>query len=164
MFREPRTASKIDKILEDYGRVIKESKQQKADKTGALMLSVIGGKLSEGMNFSDDLGRCVIVVGLPFPNKFNRELIEKMNYLNANVSPTAGNEYYENLCMKAVNQSIGRAIRHIKDYATVVLLDKRYHQQKIIDKLPQWIRNNFQVCTNYGKAHSQIAKFFKERL
>lgn len=32
-------------------------------------------------------------------------------------------EYYTNLCMKAVNQSVGRAIRHIGDYATIVLAD-----------------------------------------
>jgi chromosome transmission fidelity protein 1 len=163
VFKEPRVAGKLEKILEDYARVIKDSKRLAGEKTGALMLSVIGGKLSEGMNFSDDLGRCVIVVGLPYPNKFNRELTEKMNYLNSTVSPGAGNEYYENLCMKAVNQSIGRAIRHIGDYATVVLLDKRYQQPKIVDKLPQWIRNNLQVCTSYGKAHAQIAKFFKDK-
>jgi chromosome transmission fidelity protein 1 len=46
---------------------------------------IIGGKLSEGLNFSDDLGRCVIVIGLPYPNIKSAELQEKMNYLNSHM-------------------------------------------------------------------------------
>jgi chromosome transmission fidelity protein 1 len=34
-------------------------------------------------------------------------------------------QYLENLCMKAVNQSIGRVIRHRGDYAAIVLVDCR---------------------------------------
>jgi len=37
------------------------------------------------LNFSDDLGRCVIVVGLPYPNIKSPELQEKMKYLNEHV-------------------------------------------------------------------------------
>ena len=38
----------------------------------------------------------------------------------------AGGQYYEDLCMKAVNQCVGRVIRHRGDYAAVVLADARY--------------------------------------
>ena len=42
-----------------------------------------------------------------------------------------GNDYYENLCMKTLNQAIGRAIRHVQDYATIVLVDQRFTQTGI---------------------------------
>src|SRR5690606_15190216 len=75
-------------------------------------------------------------------------------------SPGAGNVYYENLCMKAVNQSIGRAIRHAKDYATIVLLDKRYSRSNIKQKLPKWIQTQLKTYDKFGPAFSSIVQFF----
>ena len=67
--------------------------------------------MSEGINFSDDLGRCVV---------HSPELKQKMSFLNKTVGAVdgkqAGQVHYENLCMKAVNQSVGRAIRHKGEY------------------------------------------------
>ncbi|KAK3302896.1 helicase C-terminal domain-containing protein [Chaetomium strumarium] len=51
----------------------------------------------------------------------------------------AAREFYENACMRAVNQSIGRAIRHRADYAAVVLVDRRFGTERIRGKLPGWI-------------------------
>ena len=36
----------------------------------------------------------------------------KANVVTSAGEPDAGQVHYDNLCMKAVNQSIGRAIRH----------------------------------------------------
>lgn len=101
LFREPRSSNQVDKMLADYTAAAKSYER------GAILLSVIGGKLSEGLNFSDDLGRCVIVVGLPFPNINNPEMAEKMRFLDRSLGNGSGAEYYENICMKAVNQCIG---------------------------------------------------------
>jgi chromosome transmission fidelity protein 1 len=73
------------------------------------------------LNFSDDLARAVIVVGLPFANLGSAELKERMRFVKeldekarskgvggaVAVAKDAGMELYENICMKAVNQSIG---------------------------------------------------------
>lgn len=75
-------------------------------------MAVVGAKLSEGLNFTDDLARAVVMVGLPYPNASSPELKERLKYVS-NLSKQkgetgdAGKELYENLCMNAVNQSIG---------------------------------------------------------
>lgn len=155
IYREPKLASQVNTVLDQYAHSIKNPQ---SPCNGALLFSVVGGKLSEGLNFSDDLGRCVIVVGLPYPNIKSPELQEKMKYLNEHVKPDAGSCFYENSCMKAVNQCIGRSVRHINDYSTVVLLDKRYcHKVKV---LPQWIQRSVTINDSFGSVVGNIAKFF----
>ena len=89
-----------------------------AQAKGALLLAVVGAKLSEGLNFSDDLARMVMVIGLPFANLGSAELQERLKHadrLAGQVVPkgsnsaygAAGKELYENMCMNSVNQSIG---------------------------------------------------------
>jgi len=75
-------------------------------------MAVVGAKLSEGLNFADDLARAVVMVGLPYPNASSPELKERLKYVS-NLSKQngeigdAGKELYENMCLNAVNQSIG---------------------------------------------------------
>uniref|UniRef100_A0A915BZN0 Helicase ATP-binding domain-containing protein n=2 Tax=Parascaris univalens TaxID=6257 RepID=A0A915BZN0_PARUN len=130
---------------------------------GAMLCAVVGGKLSEGINFSDDLGRCVVMIGLPYPNKNNVELVEKMKYLDTTLGSGAGSELYETSCIHAVNQAIGRAIRHRHDYAAIVLIDSRYSQPNIQKGLPGWISSRLKQCSNFGELISRISAFFKMR-
>ncbi|KAM8971856.1 ATP-dependent DNA helicase DDX11 [Pelodytes ibericus] len=167
IFLEPKKANQVDQVLAEYSKCIKHCGQSGGLLTGALLFSVVGGKMSEGINFSDDLGRCVVMVGMPYPNIRSPELQEKMSYLDHTLPKTngvsAGRVLIENLCMKAVNQSIGRAIRHRGDYASIVLLDHRYSRPAILGKLPQWIRNSTQVKPSFRPAFATIRKFFQEK-
>ncbi|OCT88134.1 hypothetical protein XELAEV_18016767mg [Xenopus laevis] len=167
IFQEPKRANQLDQVLAEYSKCIKNCRQFGGALNGALLFSVVGGKMSEGINFSDDLGRCVVMVGMPYPNIRSPELQEKMSYLDKTLPKTegvsAGRVLIENLCMKAVNQSIGKAIRHRRDYASIVLLDHRYSRPAILGKLPQWIRSSTQVKPNFGAAFATIRKFFQQK-
>jgi chromosome transmission fidelity protein 1 len=153
LFKETKGASS-DEVLEEYSSAILG---EKANGKGALLLSVVGGKMSEGINFSDRLGRCVIVIGLPYPNIASPDWKAKIEYIETttqnnliaqgvakdeavNRGKQTARDFYENACMRAVNQSIGRAIRHRGDYAAIVLVDRRYGTERIRGKLPGWIR------------------------
>ena len=121
--------TEVESVLRDYGKEIQQpvsdvfvdlhhplflsSIQRGSCKSnGALLMAVVGAKLSEGLNFTDDLARAVVMVGLPYPNASSPELKERLEYVS-NLSKQkgekedAGKELYENLCMNAVNQSIG---------------------------------------------------------
>lgn len=76
---------------------------------------------------------------------------------------TPGRSYYENTCWKAINQSIGRAIRHRADYATLLLVDKRYNRSNISSKLPVWLSNSFQQINSFSQAKDLIERFFSQR-
>jgi chromosome transmission fidelity protein 1 len=173
LFRETKGGVSED-LLQQYSEAIlspdqqspHQSQQPTKKPSGAILLSVVGGKLSEGINFSDRLGRCVVVVGLPYPNIHSPDWKARLEYIESTTlshlrqqdnhtgqgpaalseaqmqaqAKQAARDFYENACMRAVNQCIGRAIRHRGDYAAVVLVDRRFAVGRIRGKLPGWIR------------------------
>ncbi|GIZ48504.1 hypothetical protein CKM354_001156100 [Cercospora kikuchii] len=143
----------------------------KDPKRGALLLSVIGGKLSEGINFSNELGRCVVVVGLPFPNYADPDWKAKMEYLEERAAQRgepkgrASREHGENVTMRSVNQAIGRAIRHKDDWASILLFDARYADERFRRKLPGWIRDcvDTKADGNVGSVVKELGQFFERK-
>nr|XP_046251064.1 ATP-dependent DNA helicase DDX11 [Scatophagus argus]XP_046251065.1 ATP-dependent DNA helicase DDX11 [Scatophagus argus] len=167
IFQEPKKASQVEQVLSEFSRCIQRCAVDGGGLTGALLFSVVGGKMSEGINFSDDLGRCVVMVGMPYPNIKSPELQEKMSYMDKHLPHSGGRSpgqaLIENLCMKAVNQSIGRAIRHRGDYSSVVLCDRRYSRPATLSKLPAWIKERTSSHTTFGPAFAALRKFFLEK-
>ncbi|KAI9723784.1 MAG: hypothetical protein M1812_001084 [Candelaria pacifica] len=165
---ESKESSSVEVTLAEYARAIDSGK-------GGILLSVVGGKMSEGINFADKLGRAVIVVGLPFPNIHGAEWKTKLEYIEKRAvdggstqseAKAVGREHYENACMRAVNQSIGRAIRHQNDYASIILMDKRYSSDRIQSKLPGWIRGSLIQDADkkpFTAVMSNLSSFFRAR-
>lgn len=176
VFSETRSAG-VDDLLLAYTRAIDAGK-------GAILLAVVGGKLSEGINFSDKLGRAVVAVGLPFPNANGAEWKAKIQHVEQSkrasamaqgkseqdakvLGIAAGRDFYENACMRAVNQCIGRAIRHKNDYAAILLVDSRFATERIEKKLPGWIRDNMQLKQapkEWSDIETGLKKFFEGKV
>lgn len=164
VFVEPKQAQQVESVLQQYAEAV--AVPSPTSPRGAMLLAVVGAKLSEGINFQDDLARCVAMVGLPFPNAKSPELAERMAFVRTHAPPGTqdrGRELYLNLCMRAVNQSMGRAIRHQNDYAVFLMLDQRYARSEIQARLPAWIRDRVHVADKFARSIQAIAAFFRDK-
>jgi chromosome transmission fidelity protein 1 len=65
--------------------------------------------------------------------------------------------------MRATNQSIGRAVRHVNDFACILLVDRRYAAPRIRSKLPRWIGEDVQIPGDFAGVARGIAAFFREK-
>eukprot|EP00930_Biecheleria_cincta_P001464 TRINITY_DN102601_c0_g1_i1.p1 TRINITY_DN102601_c0_g1~~TRINITY_DN102601_c0_g1_i1.p1 ORF type:complete len:892 (+),score=157.42 TRINITY_DN102601_c0_g1_i1:107-2782(+) len=146
-------------ILHQFSSAVREE-------GGALLLAVSGGKLSEGIDFKDDLCRLVAVVGLPYPNARDLALLEKMRFLDGRrargLPGLSGREFYTARCMKAVNQCIGRSIRHARDWAAILLLDHRYAQPSINGSISRWLAESASAA-RFCEVDNALKSFYSFR-
>jgi len=90
---------------------------------GGVFFSVIGGRLSEGMDFPAEVLEIVILEGIPYPKPTARQRALQHYY---EVRFGKGWEYTVKApTTRKVLQSIGRLIRTEKDKGVAVIMDKR---------------------------------------
>ncbi|CAG2172532.1 unnamed protein product, partial [Oppiella nova] len=114
--------------------------KQKVDEnqsSGAVFFGVFRGKLSEGMDLPDDYCRGVIMTGLPFPAVMDPKVKLKKQYLNNANTELTFDEWYGLQMKRALNQAIGRVVRHKDDFGVVILMDSRFPSYS--DGLSKWI-------------------------
>ena len=65
--------------------------------------------------------------------------------------------------IRAVNQAIGRVIRHINDYGTIFLIDDRYKNPKLKNGLSPWVHKSLIVVDNFNQKQicEDIRQFYK---
>ncbi|KAG0442465.1 hypothetical protein HPB47_015695 [Ixodes persulcatus] len=107
----------------------------------SLLCAVHRGRISEGMDFSDNLARAVVSIGIPFPSTQHDDIKLKMKF-NDEHQPQLlnGRDWYQIQAMRAINQAVGRCIRHSNDWGAILLVDHRFTQNDIWSGMSDWIK------------------------
>ncbi|XP_053425066.1 Fanconi anemia group J protein [Nycticebus coucang] len=162
---EPQGGEKtnFDELLQIYYDAIKF----KGEKDGALLVAVCRGKVSEGLDFSDDNARAVITIGIPFPNvkDLQVELKRKYNDHHSKLRGLlSGRQWYEIQAYRALNQALGRCIRHRNDWGALILVDDRFRSNpnRYISGLSKWIRQQIQHHSTFESALESLTEFSKK--
>lgn len=150
----------FDELLHTYYSAIKYCEE----KDGALLIAVCRGKVSEGLDFTDDNARAVVAVGIPFPNIKDLQVELKMKYNDLHSKSRGllpGSRWYEIQAYRALNQALGRCIRHRNDWGALVLVDDRYRNNpnKYITGLSKWVRQLVQHHSTFSDAMQSLVAF-----
>jgi len=142
----------------DFPMIIKNF--DKAAAAGAFLVAVCRGKVSEGMDFTDEMARAVIAVGLPFPNVRDNRVKEKMAHEDVATGGGAGSRWYRLQAYRAVNQAVGRVIRSAKDYGAVFFLDRRFADHEVKQNLTNWVAEGLKEDNDWWAVVRDTRAFF----
>lgn len=98
---------------------------------GSVFLSVIGGRISEGLDFPDETLEMVVIVGIPYPRPTAKQRA-LVNYYD--ILYRKGWDYaVRNPAVRRLLQASGRMIRSATDRGIAVILDKRLANFREVD-------------------------------
>lgn len=123
----------------------------------AILFAVCRGKISEGIDFADDAARIVITIGIPYPaamdpvTKAKREYNDRVCRLDEKA--ISGSRWYEVQAFRAINQALGRCLRHSEDWGAIILVDARWseHKGSYLNNVSKWLRRMAYPVDDYQK-------------
>ena len=113
---------------------------------GAVMLGFLRGRISEGIDFADDQARAVITVGIPFGFLPDLSITRKKDYNDKMVKKygrkqrVSGHDWYTINAFRAVNQGLGRCVRHKDDWGVIFMVDSRFFEYR--SNVSGWVKKS----------------------
>ncbi|XP_014606686.1 PREDICTED: regulator of telomere elongation helicase 1 homolog [Polistes canadensis] len=160
IYVEPRSKDGFINIMHEYYQKIQDPTCK-----GAIFMAVCRGKVSEGLDFANANGRAVLITGLPFPPMKDPRVMLKQKYLEEmrrkDTQVLTGQQWYQLEASRAVNQAIGRIIRHKTDYGAIILCDCRFENPHFKQQLSAWLRPHIKKFSNFGMITRELRNFFR---
>lgn len=145
---EPRKTTELTPLLEQF--------KATAVRRTIVLFAVYRGKVSEGIDFTDDMARLVVCLGVPLQPLKSWTVRAQRAY--------SGPDWYTTDAVRAVNQAMGRCLRHVRDFGAVVLLDERYAQPDHQRQLSRWCRDALHVRGTLGDLTASLSSFFNQAM
>ncbi|XP_027167698.1 regulator of telomere elongation helicase 1 homolog isoform X1 [Coffea eugenioides] len=164
---EPRQSSLFPMSIEDYMTKLKDKSA-----SGAVFFAVCRGKVSEGLDFADHAGRAVVITGIPFATRTDPKVRLKREYLDEhaqlqqlgqkNSQALTGEEWYSQQASRAVNQAVGRVIRHRHDYGAIIFCDERFSNSNRQSQMSLWMQPHVKCYSKFGDVVFTLTRFFRD--
>ena len=154
VFVEPRNAGELSDVLKQFATT------SLSNSGGAILFCVCRGKVTEGVDLADNQCRLVMIAGIPFPAIQDRKVILKREYLDSKNGGDGG-KWYRQEAARTVNQTIGRVVRHRRDYGAILLLDERYRSYVGSNDLPGWVQGQVKMYPQFGPVMKDMTDFFR---
>ena len=104
---------------------------------GAALFGVLSGKLSEGVDYSENVLSALVCVGLPLPPPSAKQDALMEYYSKKFDRNRAWNYASLQPAVNSIMQALGRPIRKSEDRAIVVLLEKRLLERRVSNCMPE---------------------------
>ena len=157
--------SKTGRLIKEEQRMSKRGVEglisrlyQYKDMGGSALFGVLSGKLSEGVDYSDNVLSALVCVGLPLPPPSARQdaLLE---YYTKKFDRNRAWKYASlQPAVNSILQALGRPIRKKEDRAIIVLLEKRLLENRVSRCMPEMQKMQ---TSNPSRTAERVNSFFQ---